>query len=162
LRHPQTAEETRIDFYKQQLHDQRARLPERVYYHCVDGYFAKKKYIDAVVVLELHPITKLRADADCRFLYAGPHLKRRGARRKYAGKVNFQDPSRFEHLGTLEAPPHVHLYTALVWHVSLKRKLRVVVLLNRKDPAKPRYIVLASPDLELDGRKLVEYYVARF
>jgi len=161
-RRPQAEEETRIDFYKQQLRDQRARLPERVKYHCVDGYFAKKKYIDEVVALKLHPITKLRADADCRFLYTGPHPQRRGAKRKYEGKVNFQDLHRFEDLGTLEAHAHVHLYTTTVWHVSLKRTLRVVVLVNRKDPAKPRYIVLASTDLELEGRKLVEYYIARF
>jgi DDE superfamily endonuclease len=161
-RSPQAAEETRIDFYKQQLHDQRARLPERVQYHCVDGYFAKKKYIDEVVALKLHPITKLRADADCRFLYPGPHPKRRGAKRKYDGKVNFQDLQRFDALGTLAEHAHVHLYTTLVWHVSLKRQLRVVVLVNRKDPHKPRYIVLASTDLELDGHKLVEFYVARF
>jgi hypothetical protein len=161
-RRPQAAEETRIDFYKQQLHDQRARLPERVHYHCVDGYFAKKKYIDEVVALKLHPITKLRADADCRFLYPGPHPKRRGAKRKYDGKVNFQDLQRFDALGTLAEHAHVHLYTALVWHVSLKRQLRVVVLVNRKDPHKPRYIVLTSTDLELDGHKLVACYGARF
>jgi hypothetical protein len=161
-RRSQAAEETRIDFYKQQLHDQRARLPERVHYHCVDGYFAKKKYIDEVVALKLHPITKLRADADCRFLYPGPHPKRRGAKRKYDGKVDFQDLQRFNALGTLAEHVHVHLYTALVWHVSLKRQLRVVVLVNRKDPHKPRYIVLASTDLELDGHKLMEFYVARF
>lgn len=161
-RRPQAAEETRIDFYKQQLHDQRARLPERVHYHCVDGYFAKKKYIDEVVALKRHPITKLRADADCRFLYPGPHPKRRGAKRKYDGKVNFQDLQRFDALGTLAEHAHVHLYTALVWHVSLKRQLRVVVLVNRKDPHKPRYIVLTSTDLELDGHKLVACYGARF
>ena len=62
----------------------------------------------------------------------------------------------------MEDAPQVHLYTARVWHVSLKRQLRVVVLVNRKDPHKPRYIVLASTDLDLDGRKLVDYYVARF
>ncbi len=56
----------------------------------------------------------------------------------------------------------MHLSTALVWHVSLKRKLRVVVLVNRKNPAKPRYIILASTALELDGRQLVELYAARF
>src|SRR5215213_2187743 len=39
-------DETRIDFYKQQLHDHRHRLPQTITYHCVDGYFAKKKYID--------------------------------------------------------------------------------------------------------------------
>jgi DDE superfamily endonuclease len=155
-------DETRVDFYQQQLRDQRQRLPPSVKYHCVDGYFAKKKYIDEVVALKLHPITKLRHDANCRFLYTGPHPKRRGPKRKYNGKVNFQDLRRFEERGPLEERDHVHLYTALVWHVSLKRKLRVVVLVNRKDPHKPRYIVLASTDLELDGHKLVEFYVARF
>jgi hypothetical protein len=33
-----------------------------------------------------------------------------------------------------------------------------VVLLNRKDPAKPRFIVLGSTDPELNGHKLVELY----
>ena len=156
------AEETRIDFYKQQLHDHRHRLPPTVTYHCVDGYFAKKKYIDEVVDLKLHPITKLRHDANCRFLYTGPHPQRRGRKRKYDGKVNFHDLSRFEYLGTLEEKAHLHLYTAQVWHVSLKRALRVVVLVNRQDSRKPRFIILASTDLTLDGRKLVEFYAARF
>ena len=128
----------------------------------MDGYFAKKKYLDEVVALNLPPITKLRGDANCLFLYPGPHPKRRGPKRKYDGKVNFHDLRRFEYLGTLEEVEHVQLYTASIWHVSLKRKLRVVVLVNRKDPHKPRYIVLASTDLELDGRKLVELYGARF
>ena len=75
-------DETRIDFYKQQLHDHRHRLPQTITYHGVDGYFAKKKYIDEVVALKLHPITKLRHDANCRFLYTGAHPKRRGPKRK--------------------------------------------------------------------------------
>lgn len=158
----QEQEETLIDFYNKQLSENRHRLPAAVKYHCVDGYFAKKKYIDEVVRLSLHPITKLRCDANCRFLFTGPHPKRRGRRRKYDGKVSFQDLSRFEYLGTIKDEEHLHLYTSIVWHVSLKRRLRVVVVVNRKDPAKPRYIVLASTDLELDGHKLVELYSARF
>jgi hypothetical protein len=158
----QDKDETLVDFYKQQLRAHRHRLPPGVKYHCVDGYYAKKKYIDEVVRLDLHAITKLRSDADCLFLYTGPHPKRKGARRKYDGKVNWQDLRRFDSLGTLAEADHVHVYTALVWHVTLKRRLRVVVLVNRKDPAKPRYIILASTDLELDGHKLVELYGARF
>jgi hypothetical protein len=155
-------EETRVDFYAQQLREHRHRLPPQVKYHAVDGYYAKQKYIDVVVDLGLHPITKLRCDADCLFLYAGKHPRRRGRKRKYDGKVNWQDLSRFEYLGTMEDEKDIHLYTTIVWHKTLKRKLRVVVLVNRTDPAKPRYIVLASTDLELDGRKLVEFYGARF
>jgi len=155
-------EETRVDFYTQQLRAHRHRLPPRITYHCVDGYDAKKKYIDEVFRLDLHAITKLRSDADCMFLYTGPHPKRRGARRKYAGKVNFQDLSRFEDLGTREDEPHLHLYAAVVWHKTLKRPLRIAVLLNRKDPAKPRFIVLGSTDPELNGHKLLDLYAARF
>ena len=155
-------DDTRVDCYTQQLHEHRHRLPPSITYHCVDGYYAQKKYIDAVVSLDLHAITKLRSDADCVFLYTGPHPKRRGARRKYAGKVNFQDLSRFEALGTREDEPHLHLYTAVVWHKTLKRRLRLVVLLNRQDPAKPRFIVLGSTDPELNGHKLIDLYAARF
>jgi DDE superfamily endonuclease len=155
-------EETRVDFYKQQLHAHRHRLPPSIKYHCVDGYYAKKKYIDEVVGLDLYAITKLRSDAACLFLYTGPHPKRRGARRKYDGKVNFQDLSRFEDLGPREDEPHLHLYTAVVWHKTLKRRLRLVVLLNRKDPAKPRFIVLGSTDPTLNGHKLIDLYAARF
>src|SRR5215471_18764991 len=75
----QAKEETLVDFYQQQLREHRHRLPPGVQYHCVDGYYAKKKYIDEVVSLDLHAITKLRRDADCWFLYTGPHPKRRGA-----------------------------------------------------------------------------------
>jgi hypothetical protein len=158
----QAEDETRLEFSKQQLHAQRHRLPASVRYHCVEGYFAKQKYIDEVVALTLHPMTKLRHDANCRFLSTGPHPQRRGRRRKYDGKVTFQDWSRFEALGTVKDHPHLHLYTALVWHVSLQRQLRLVVLVNRKAGTKPRSIVLASTDLALDGHKLVEFYVARF
>ena len=70
--------------------------------------------------------------------------------------------SRFEDLGTQEEEPHLHLYTAVVWHKTLKRRLRLVVLLNRKDPAKPRFIVLGSTDPDLNGHKLIALYAARF
>jgi DDE superfamily endonuclease len=154
--------ETRVDFYTQQLREHRHRLPPGVTYHGVDGYYAKKKYLDAVVRRKRHAITKLRSDADCWFLYTGPHPKRRGARRTDDGKVNFQTLSRVENLGTMADEPPLHLYTAVVWHKTLQRRLRMVVLLNRKDPAKPRFIVLASTDTDLHGRKLIELYASRF
>jgi hypothetical protein len=50
----------------------------------------------------------------------------------------------------------------VVWHVSLKRTLRVVGLVNRKEATNPRLIVRASTAVAWAGRKLVAYYVARF
>src|SRR5215510_2294494 len=39
-------EATRVDCYTQQLREHRHRLPSDITYHCVDGYYAKKKYMD--------------------------------------------------------------------------------------------------------------------
>ncbi len=152
-----------MTFYAQQVLAQRTGLPARLEYMAVDGAYAKFAYVDTVTRDGWQVITKLRCDADCYFLNTAPRPKgQKGRSRKYDGKVNFQDLRRFAFVGTLPDESHVELYTARVWHKSLKRGLRLVVLVNRKDPQKPRYIVLASTDVELDARTLVEYYQARF
>ena len=51
----------------------------------------------------------------------------------------------------MEDEPHLHLYTVVVWHKTLQRRLVPCGALNRKDPAKPRFIVLGSTDPELNG-----------
>jgi len=137
-------------------------LPSAIRSHCVEGYFAKQKSIAAVTALKRHPLPKLRHDATGWFLYTEPQPKRRGRRRQYDGKVNSQDLHRFESLGPLAEKPPIPLYTALVWPVSLKRRLPVGVLSNRKAVTNPRYLVLASTDLALAGDQLVELDVARF
>ena len=155
---------SRMTFYAQQVCAQRARIPAFVKYLAVDGAYAKVGYVEAVTTHEgWQVITKLRGDADCYFLYTKPRQPdQKGRSRKYDGKVNFQDLRRFAAVGTLPNAPHIELYTARVWHKKLKRELRLVVLVNRKDKDKPRYIVLASTDVALDAQTLVEYYQARF
>lgn len=127
-------EQTQIDFYVKQLHEHRHLLPAGITYLAADGFYAKQKYVDGVRACHLHLIVKLRCDADLRFLYTGPREKRRGRPRRYDGKVDFTDLSRFQYLGTVEEADHLHLYTAVLYHVSLKRRLRVVVSLDCRDP----------------------------
>lgn len=156
-------DESRLAWYAQQVLAQRPTLPAQVRYLVVDGAYAKRAYLDAVVSAARHVITKLRCDADCYFLHTAPRLPgQKGRPRKYDGKVNFQDFSRFTCLGPLADEQDVTLYTALVWHKRFGRQLRLVVLVNRQDPKKPRYIVLATTDVELDAPTVVRYYRARF
>ena len=158
-----TGADSRLTWYAQQVVAQRAILPAQVKYLVVDGAYAKRPYLDTVVGDGRHVITKLRCDADCWFLHTAPRQPgQRGRSRKYDGQVNFQDLSRFTCVGLLPDEEHVTLYTAVVWHKRLGRKLRLVVLVNRKDPRKPRYIVLAATAVELDARTVVRYYQARF
>jgi hypothetical protein len=62
-----TQEDSRLVWYAQQVLQQRATLPPQVKYLVVDGAYAKRPYLDAVVCDARHVITKLRRDADCYF-----------------------------------------------------------------------------------------------
>lgn len=98
-----------------------------------DGNYSSYKFVSGVVKLELNYVGKLRIDADMRYLYTGSQ-KSRGARRKYDGKVKLSDISRLTFVREVESK--VYLYTAKVWHVSLKRNIRIVYLLDCRNPQK--------------------------
>ena len=49
-----------------------------------------------------------------------------------------------------------------VWHVSLKRKIRLVYLHDLRNPAKPGHALLFSTDLEQNPDEILEFYRLRF
>jgi len=150
---------TRIDHYLAHLEDTYAYLPAGLKYWAVDGFYSKKKFVDGVLNLDLQVISKLRSDADMRYLYTGVQ-KPRGAKRKYDGKVDLSELSQFTPVNQLA--PQLHLYTAVVWHVSLKRKLRLACLVDTRKAGKTGYALLFSTDVDLDAELIVQYYKARF
>jgi len=139
------SERTRVDDYLDHLRATRAALPASVRYLVADGFYSKLKWVKGVVALELEVIGKLRCDANLRYLYEGVQ-KSRGAHRKYDGKVDLSDLSRWQALGEVE--DNTCLYTAIVWSVNLKRKIRVVYLLNHKHPERLCYALLCSAVLD--------------
>jgi len=155
----QEDEITRVDFYAEHVRRDAAYLPDEVKYLVVDGYYAKLKFVNAVDQVDLYTIGKLRHDANLRYLYDGPQ-KKFGARRKYNGKVKFDDLSRLEYVG--EVDKDIHLYTAVVNSVGLKRNIRLVYVLNLRNKKKPGYALLFSTDTELDAETIYRYYKARF
>lgn len=156
---PEQDEITRVDFYAHHVRRDAAYLPAEVKYLVVDGYYAKLKFVKAVDQVDLETVGKLRHDANLRYLYDGPQ-KKFGARRKYDGKVKFDDLRRLEYVGQVDQ--ELHLYTAVVNSVSLKRNIRLVYVLNLRNKNKPGYALLFSTDTELDAETIYRYYKARF
>lgn len=152
-------DQTSMDLYLRHLQEVRECLPKTVRYGVFDGAFAHKKFVSGVRELGLHVVSKLRCDANLRYLYDGPQHKR-GRRRLYDGKVLCNDLSRWQSLGQVEA--HLHLYTVLAHHQSLQRVVRVVLLLCDKVPGQPRYVLLFSSDEKLAGQEVYRFYKARF
>lgn len=150
---------TRMDHYLAQLKNARAHLPPQLKYFAVDGAYSKQKFVDGVVSLGLELVGKLRSDANMRYLYTGAQ-KSRGAKRQYDGKVRLNDLSRFEHVEQIA--PELNLYTAIVWHVSLKRQIRLACLVDTRKPGKTGYVLLFSTDVNLDAKLILSYYKSRF
>jgi hypothetical protein len=150
---------SRMEQYFYHLDCVRSDLPSEVKYLVVDSAYAKAGFVSGAVGLELHVISKLRRDANLQFLYTGVQ-KSRGRPRKYAGKVDLSDLSRFSWVKSLQ--PGVELYTAVVFHLSLKRAIRVVYLVDRRHPTRVRTCLLFSTDLEQDPVQIYHYYKLRF
>ena len=113
---------TRLDHDLNQLKTARASFPAELKYFAVDGADSKQKFVEGVVSLGLEIVGKLRTDANMRYLYTGAQ-KPRGAQRKYDGKVILSNLSRFDQVEAIA--PHLNLYTQIVWHVTLKRQIRL-------------------------------------
>ena len=68
-----TDNESRIDFYVKQIITHAAALKAIADYIVYDGAAGKKKFVDGIVEhTDLHLVSKLRKDADLRYLYTGP------------------------------------------------------------------------------------------
>jgi len=98
-------------------------------------------------------ITKLRPDANLRYLFRGdppPGKKggKKGAKKKYAGKVCWKqlDLSKWIHIGTDLKYDYLQIYTQVLNSPHFKRNLKVVLLYNTKSN---QYILLTSTDLQL-------------
>lgn len=159
LRKSEALVSARVQAYLDHLKITRPFFPAAVKYLVADSFYSKKTVVDGVVNLELHLVSKLRIDANMRYCYTGVQ-KSRGARRKYDGKVDLNNLSRMEYVG--EVDEDLYLYSQIVWHVSLKRKIRIVYLVNTSDPKKTRVALLFSTDINLSAESLYAYYKARF
>lgn len=157
--HADFPELTRMDQALDQLSRVQPHLPATVQYLAVDGAYAKEKFVTGVRQLKLHVLSKLRRDANLRYRFEGEQ-KPKGRPRSYAGKVDLNDPSAMTFVETLQ--PNVVLYTAVVWHVSLRCWIRLAYLHDTRLPHRPKFVVLFSTDLEQCPNQIVRLYHLRF
>lgn len=151
-------DESRVDFYVRQVVDKKDELKELADYFVYDGAAAKNKFVDGIVEqTDLHLVSKMRKDANLRYLHEGEY-NGSGRPKTYDGKVNCKkiDKSRFT---LCHVDENAFVYTAVVNSVSLKRNIRIAYVESRKTNV---YAILFSTDLELDGSLIYHYYKARF
>lgn len=149
---------SRTDYYLIHLEQNKPHWPKRLQYLAVDSAYANAPFINGVKILGLDVISKLRQNANLRYLFEGEQ-KARGARRKYDGKVDFTDFSRFTWVKSVKTG--LDLYTWVVWHPTLKRRIRLAAIVNRNHDT-PRYVLLFSTHVDQDAEEILQFYQLRF
>lgn len=151
--------ESRIDFYVDQVVRHAKDLKELADYFVYDGAAAKKKFADGIVEhTGLHLVSKLRRDANLRYLYTGPRRPGPGKPKQYDGKIQWKnlELNRFD---ICYEDDEIIIHTAIVNSVSLKRNIRIAYISRKGSDS---YAVLFSTDTNLDGLLIYKYYKARF
>jgi hypothetical protein len=155
-----TKDKSRMQTYIRQLKDCKAELVNCVKYLVADGFYSKSTFVNAVLSIGLHHIGRLRDDANMMYLFKGKHEKRKGRKNKYGGKFSGVDRRKWKFVQNLQYDKKkVEMHTALMFHKSLKRVVRVVALLT---PETGKHVLLFSTDHNLAAEKILEYYSSRF
>lgn len=152
-------DESRMDFYPDQVLEKKDELKQIAKYIVNDGAYSKTNYVNGIANLtELHLVSKLRKDANLRYIYTGPQKGGKGRPKIYDGKINCKkiDKSRFD---LCYQDDEICIYSAAVNSVSLKRNIRIAYV---ERAAGNTYAILFSTDLELNGYLIYKYYKARF
>jgi hypothetical protein len=152
----ESQEKTRIDFYAEQVEKIAAKILKYTRIGLFDGFYAKEKFVRRMAKQGFTVISRLRQDASLKYLYEGEQ-KGRGRPKKYAGKVDFSELHGFEKTIIEIENKHIKLLSKVVWSVSLKRKIKLLVV-----QYKNKSVNLFSTDVELAAGAIFRLYRSRF
>lgn len=149
---------SRTDVSIEKIKELCKNVPKEVKYMVIDGAAAKMKFVDIVEPLGLHLISRLRKDANLKYIFTGERSKQKGRPKLYEGKIDLKniDESKFE---LVSKDDKYAYYSAVVFSVSFKRNIRILYIRKLEDND---YIVLFSTDININPLKILKYYKARF
>jgi len=146
------------EWYAMMIEKHQRNLHSISKYVVADAAFSNSTFINRLLQNKFELVSRFRDDIRLRYLYGGPHEKRRGPKRKYAGTIDKKnlDLSKMEeiHVNGVEGK----LYTLVANVVTIERNVRVVYWITPNGNTK----IFFSTDIEMSGVDIVEYYRTRF
>jgi len=147
-----------MDWYVCTLRKYAATLLNVSKYVVADAAFSNSTFIEQILPLGFHLVSRFRDDIRLRYIYDGPVEKRRGPKRRFSGVIDKKnlDLSMMEeiHVDGVEGK----LYTLIANVITLGRNVRLVIWVTPEGRTK----LFFSTDLEMSGVDVVEYYKTRF
>jgi hypothetical protein len=129
-------------------------------YVVADAYFSKHGFISTLSSNGFETVSRLRNDADLKYLYKDEQKKGKGRPKKYDGKINYNDLKE-SYFTKVERNSKRKIYHAIVFSKSLKRKINLVIVFTNKK-GKWNHKLYFCTDLEIDPATVLKYYQTRF
>lgn len=146
-----------IDWYTKLITDRADELLLISRYVVADAYFSKEKFVREICDVSMHTISKLRKDADLRYLYKGEPTGKQGAPGKYDGKIIFKELN-FDYFDIIEKNDEYTLLCAEVNSKALKRNIKLVI----KILPNGKHHLYFSTHINQDGKLIYDIYRKRF
>jgi hypothetical protein len=150
---------TLIDWYLYVLGIRRESLLRITPYVVADAYFSKVTFVDGILEMGFHLISRLRNDASLRYLTTQMPSGGRGRPKQYDGKIDMEslEEERFEIIDLEDNQGQI--LSAVVNSISLKRNIRLCIWQSQDGKKRKLYF---STDTDMEAKEIVEYYRTRF
>jgi hypothetical protein len=119
------SDETLLDWYGNVLFERRETLSELSSYFVADAFFAKKPFVDKVLAIEMHLISRLRHDADLKYLFYLEKTGKKGRPRKHDGKIDWANLKQDYFNITTQIDELTTVYCAIIYSKSFKRNIKI-------------------------------------
>lgn len=149
------------DWYAGVISERKETLTSISKYLVADAYFSKKAFADQIISSDMHLVSRLRDDADLRYLSKEAPTGKRGRPRKYSGKIIISDIDK-EYFSFITEDKESIVYAAEVYSKALKRNVILVHVTYPKDSGKRATKLYFSTDIEMDPNEVLQYYHCRF
>lgn len=154
-------EETLIEFYSKKLLERKTDLISISKYLVADAYFSKVTFIKPLTIEGFQIVSRLRDDADLQYLFCGQQKQGRGRKKKYDGKIDFQNLNS-ERVTLVVESENEKIYSFIAYSKSLKRSLNIIMIYTKNKNGKWGHKIYFSTDLEQKWKEIVNMYRQRF
>jgi hypothetical protein len=132
-------------------------------YIVADAYFSKLSFLEAVSQAKLFLISRLRKDCDLKYLYNGPLTGKRGAPKKFDGKIDFKNLDS-NHFSLDYQDQEIKIFGAIVHSVAFKKKIKIAVVhylsVNGEDVKTTK--IYFSSNVKQESLEIFTFYKSRF
>lgn len=149
------------DWYAGVISERKDTLTSLSKYLVADAWFSKRSFADQVIQSDMHLISRLRDDADLRYLCNEPPTGKRGRPRKYSGKIIINDIDK-DYFRFISNDEEESVYAALVYSKALKRNIKLVHVTYLKAAGKDTRKLYFTTDVDMDPKDVLKYYQSRF